>query len=180
MANRTIKYIRESLKNARGTLEATMADVTEPVAHVDPAGTAHSIAATYAHVIASEDGIVNGMLKNTALLAATAFKNKTGLSLPHPEMNAEWEKNYKAWAKALVVNLAQLREYAQAVYKMTDEYLASLTDESLEEPVDVSSIGMGQVTKAYIVDRFLVGHTDNITGEIAVLKGTQGLKGYPF
>jgi len=180
MSNRTIKYIRECLKNAHGTLEATMADVTESVAHVDPAGTAHSIAATYAHVIASEDGIVNGMLKKSAPLAASSFLNKTGLSLPHPDMNTEWEKNYKAWTKVLTVNLGQLREYAQAVYKMTDEYLASLTDENLEEPVDVSAIGMGQVTKAYILDRFIVAHTDNITGEIAVLKGTQGLKGYPF
>lgn len=178
--SKTIKYIRESLKNAHGTLEATMAEVTSEQAHLQPEGTAHSIAATYAHLVASEDGIVNGMLKNAAPLSATSFKNKTGLSAPHPEMSGDWEQNYKAWTKVLTVNLGQLREYAQAVYKMTDEYLAALTDESLQAPVDLSAIGMGQVTTAYILDRFLVGHTDNITGEIAVLKGTQGLKGYPF
>jgi hypothetical protein len=180
MTNTAIKYIRAGVKAAHGVLEGTMADVNETHAHVQPEGTAHSIAAVYAHVIISEDMIVAGMLKHTKPLMATTFAGKIGTSLPHPDMNADWEKNFKIWAKDVKVTLADLRKFAQAVYAATDEYLATLTDEDLEKPLDLSALGMGQVTTGYIWDRFIVGHTDNITGEIAVLKGLQGLKGYPF
>jgi hypothetical protein len=38
---------------------------------------------------------------------------------------------------------------------------------------------LGQVTLAWILSREVIGHTDNITGEISCLKGLQGRKGYP-
>ena len=40
------------------------------------------------------------------------------------------------WARSVKVDLAQLRQYAEAVYAQTDEYLAGLTPEDLEAEVD--------------------------------------------
>ncbi len=179
MTNKAIKYIRESLQNAHGQLEGTMADVNEVQAHWQPAGTAHPISGTYAHLILSEDIILNTMLRKGQPLLAGTFAGKTGVSKPMPAMNKEWV-NYGQWANTVKVDMKLVREYAQAVYKMTDEYLSGLTDEDLEKPVDLSALDMGQKTAAYLLDRFVVGHCDSICGEIALLKGLQGLKGYPF
>ena len=179
MSNKAVKYIRECFKNAHGQLEATMADVTNEQAMWKPAGTAHPISGTYAHLIFSEDMIVQGLMRKTQPLMMGAYAGKTGANKPMPGMGPEWAQ-YGQWANTVKIDLKQLREYAQAVYKTTDEYVASLVDEDLEKTVDLSGMGMGQKTFAYLFDRFLVGHTDSICGEIAVLKGLQGLKGYPF
>jgi hypothetical protein len=46
--------------------------------------------------------------------------------------------------------------------------------------VDLSAFGMGQQTVGYLLNRFLLGHIDNMCGEISCLKGIQGGKGYPI
>lgn len=178
MSNSAIKYVRESLQNAHGQLEATMADVTETHLHWRPNGTAHPISGTYAHLIISEDMTIAGLIQKKPSLAETSFAGKTGVDVLMPSFS-QWSK-YSEWANTVRVNLPQLREYAQAVYKTTDEYVATLTPEDLESPVDLSVFEMGQKTVAYLMDRFIIGHCDSICGEIAVLKGLQGLKGYPF
>ncbi|HEX9059757.1 MAG TPA: hypothetical protein VF941_06235 [Clostridia bacterium] len=61
-----------------------------------------------------------------------------------------------------------------------EAYVASLTDEDLEKDVDMSSFGM-ETKKVYdFIANLISGHLYPITGEISVLKGIQGLKGYPF
>ncbi|MEK7571798.1 MAG: hypothetical protein AAB553_06000 [Patescibacteria group bacterium] len=32
----------------------------------------------------------------------------------------------------------------------------------------------------YLLSEYIAGHTNSLAGEISVLKGIQGLKGYPF
>jgi hypothetical protein len=78
------------------------------------------------------------------------------------------------------VDLAALRAYAQAVYKNTETYLASLTEADLDRPVDLSVAGMGQVNVGWILNGLVIAHTSNICGEISCLKGIQGARGYPF
>ncbi len=176
----TIKYIRDQIKNAHGLLEATMSDVSSQHAQWLPAGTALPVGAVYSHMVQSEDTTVNMLLKKGQPLMTTSFLNKTGASELMPMPGEDWSKKHADWAKKVVVDLVAAKEYAQAVYLATDEYIASLTDEDLNKPVDLSMFGMGQVTLAWVIDRFISGHCDNLAGEIAALKGLQGLKGYPF
>ena len=56
----------------------------------------------------------------------------------------------------------------------------TLVPEVLDQLLDLSASDMGQVTLAWVFSRLLVGHVDNICGEIACLKGIQGTKGYPI
>ena len=78
----TIQFVREQLKQNREFLEGTLADVGEDEAHATPPGILNPISATYAHVIAGEDGFVNGLLRGGAPLFATSWAGRTGLSEP--------------------------------------------------------------------------------------------------
>ena len=181
MKNTFAEMIRQSLKDTHETLESTMNGVTDEVAHWQPAGKALPIAAAYAHVIVSEDVMLSNWVKKTKSLVEGDWGSKLGLSAPHPAMDQNWEKNFAEWSKTVKVDLEKLKEYAQAVYKQSDEFLAGLSDKDMvNKKVDLSMWQMGEWPLARFVMRFLIGHVDSLTGEISAVKGLQGLKGYPF
>jgi hypothetical protein len=175
----SIGLLQQGIQIAHQFLEGTMADVTEAQLHWIPPGIANPLGATYAHVVLSEDMIINGMLQEKPPLFASSWLGKVGVSEPMPQPGPEWE-NYGTWAKRVQVDLAALRVYAQIVYATTDAYIASLTESDLDRPVDLSVAGMGQVNVAWILNGLVIAHAHNICGEIACLKGLQGARGYPF
>jgi hypothetical protein len=173
----SVSILRQQLKDAHGILEGTMQDVTSEQAHWSPPGIANPLGASYAHLVLSEDGIINGMLKKGAPLAATAWAGKVGISEPPPQNPADpWNQ----WARRVQVDLSALRQYAQAVYAASDEYLASLKVEDLNQPLDLSAFGLGEQTVGWMLNNAVVGHVSNHCGEVSCLKGLQGVKGYPF
>src|SRR5713101_2962239 len=100
-------------------VEGTIEGVTDEQLHWMPAGTAHNIASTYAHLVLSEDMVVNGMIAGKPPLAATTWAGKIGLS-EMPPQGSEGPTDWSAWAKTVKVDLPKLREYAKAVYASTD------------------------------------------------------------
>jgi hypothetical protein len=174
-----IGLLRRQVQLAHGTLEATMADVTAELAHAVPPGIANPLGATYAHLVCSEDLLVQGMLKQGALLGASTLAGRTGLSEPMPNPGPG-QSAYADWTRRVRVDLPALRAYAQAVYAATDAYLASLHDIDLERPMDLSFVGLGQQTLGVMLSLLVLHHIGTETGEIACLKGLQGVRGYPF
>jgi hypothetical protein len=174
-----ITLLRQQIDTAHQWLEGTMADVTTEQAHWTPPGIANPLGASYAHVVASEDMIVNGLLKQAPPLFASAWGGKTGLSEPMPTPGPEWEQ-YGVWARRVHVDLAAVREYAHAVYANTDQYVGSLTPDDLDRSLDLSGLGMGQVSLGWALSNLVLGHIHDLMGEISCLKGLQGARGYPF
>ncbi len=170
-----IQLLRNQLKWAHDTQEATVADLTADVAHFTKTQSALPAGAAYAHSVWGEDMVLSSMLTHKDPLYKT---ENTGLSEPMPEMS-EWEK-HSDWAKSVKIDLEQLHEYAQKVYQQTDNYLASLTDADLDAEYDMTAMGMGKQTIAFVIENFIILHIANLTGEISAAKGFQGLKGYPF
>jgi hypothetical protein len=168
-----VSLLCEQIKRAHGFLEATMEGVTPQQAHWTPPGTANPIAATYVHAIASEDLAINMVLKAGSPLYASEWADKTGVSEVQPLTTAEWAIHVR-------IDLPTTRGYAQAVHAATETYLATLTDEELARVLDLTSFGLGQMTVGTLLNRMVLGHIDNMTGEISVLKGLQGAKGYPI
>lgn len=168
-----VSFLREQIQQAHGFLEVTMEDVTPEQAHWLPPGTANPLAATYAHAILSEDAAIQMVLQGGAPLFAGEWATKTGVSEIQPLSSAEW-------ARRVTIELPASRRYARAVHAATDAYLATLTDDDLARPVDMSNFGLGQMTVGHILNRLVLGHIDNMCGEISCLKGLQGGKGYPF
>lgn len=175
------QILRQSLNDAHETLEGTMDGVTEDVAHFVPVGKAIPIGALYAHVIISEDQLIQTWLQKKKLLQEK-WENKPGISIPMPLPGADdWENVYTQWVKDVRIDLPELKKYAQAVYAQSDAYLGSLTDtDVLDKTIDMSAMQLGQWPVARFIVRFVISHVDSICGEISALKGIQGLKGYPF
>jgi len=167
-----VEMIRKELSNAHRWIEAIMAEVTAEAAHYDPGGTAHPIGSRYAHALVSEDMLVNVQLRQAAPIHA-GFE--TGLQDPLSAFRVTEE-----WAKTARVDLVALRAYAQEVYAATDDYLAGLQPEDLDNEIDLSAFGYGTWTLGNFLMTFLFSHVHNIMGEIAAVKGMQGLKGMPF
>jgi len=178
-ATTRVALLQRIVSDARGVLEGTMADVTQAQADYAPPGIANPLGATYAHVVWSEDMIVQGMLRKSAPLFAADWAGRTGLSEPMPSPGPEWA-GYAAWTRRVKIDLNQLRAYARAVYAQTDAWLATLSESDLDAPLDLSGIGLGQHTLGTAIGLLIAHHLGTETGEIAVLKGIQGARGYPF
>lgn len=187
--NGAVELLREQLRAAWETLEGTTKDLSPETAHWIPPGTALPLGAAYAHAVLSMDGVVNGMVRGVRPLFAAGFAGKTGTSELHPGSGApgeatidpeDWGRVFADWCRRLKVDLPQLHEYAAAVFGAADDWLATLSDADLKKSIDLTSIGIGPSTLAFVLSNVVIGHVYCHTGEIAALKGTRGLKGYPF
>jgi hypothetical protein len=168
-----IAYVRQDMQWAHELLDMVMADVTPEQAHWIPPGIANPLGAMYVHAVSAEDGVINVLLRGGAPLFASEWAGKTGASEPRWQIDSEW-------GRAVKVDLPAFRKYAQAVHAATDGYLASLTAGELDRPIDLSSNGMGQRPVSWVLGALVISHLNNMAGEISVLKGLQGAKGYPF
>jgi hypothetical protein len=179
VTNTRVELLRRIVRDARQVLEGTMADVTQAQADYIPPGIANPLGATYAHVVCSEDMIVQGLFRQQAPLAAGTWTGRTGLSEAMPMPGPNWE-SYGPWTRRVKVDLPALRAYAEAVAEETDTWIASLTDAQLDQPLDLTGVGLGQPNLASAIALLLANHIGTETGEIAVLKGIQGARGYPM
>ncbi len=175
--NIATKNALEDLKKAHTYMLQTMDGVTNEVAAFMPPGTANPIAGTYAHLIFSEDFFTQIFLKKTKPLFETTWKDKTGISDLQP---TEWVEAYPKWLKSVKIDVNKANKYAKAVFGATEKYVKGLSDADFEKQVDMSAFGMGERSVGSFIGSLITGHINNIMGEVAVLKGIQGLKGYPF
>lgn len=173
-----LQLLQYQLKSARNIFYGTIADVTPDMLHKDPGGKALPLGAIYAHLVFSEDAILQGMVLKKTPLSESSFKDKTGLDKPMPPMDENWSQANEEWSHSMRLDLEPFRKYAKAVFAQTDAYVDSLTDEDLDKEVDLGA--WGKTTVATIVSDYIIAHILNLTGEISVLKGIQGAKGYPF
>lgn len=167
-----ITLLRDQLKSAYRFLEWTMADVTPEQMVWIPPGRANPLGAIYAHALIALDDTVNNLLKKDRPLFASSWAGRTGINDPLVLID-------HGRALAIQVDLPTAREYGKAVYESADAYLATLSPEMLESSVDLSAIALGTQTLAFTINRILIAHLDNMTGEASCLKGLQGAKGYP-
>ncbi len=171
-----ITLFKEQVKDARGLLEGTMADVTEELATWQPGGKAIPIGAHYAHVVTAQDMGLHGLLKGTAPLIASSWAERAGLSEPPPFGPGS---PLDEWALKAKISLQQLREYASAIYAATDEYLDTLTENQFSRRLDLSAFGFGEQPASFILINGWINNVWLHCGEISCLKGVQGQKGYP-
>jgi hypothetical protein len=111
---------------------------------------------------------------------ATTWTDRTGISEPQiaPTPDTPAFLDTHEWAQRVQVDLPVLREYARAVFAATDNYLACLSDDDLNRPVDLSAIGFGQKTVAWVLT-MNVANANQHCGEISCLKGIHETRGYP-
>jgi hypothetical protein len=78
------------------------------------------------------------------------------------------------------VDLVTARVYGQAAFESADTYLATLSEKDLARAIDLTGVGLGVRPLSWCVSALVLSHLNNMVGEISVLKGIHGAKGYPF
>src|SRR5947208_10631370 len=116
------ELLRDIVRDARRVLEGTMADVSQAQVDFIPPGIANPLGATYAHVVCSEDMVVQGLFRHGTPLVASTWAERTGLSEPMPVPGPGWA-DYGPWTRRVKIDLDSLRAYAQAVAAQTDGWL---------------------------------------------------------
>jgi hypothetical protein len=167
-----VTLLVQQAKSAHEWLEGTVGDVTPEQVHWAPENGVN-LGAQYAHIVLGEDFLINHMVKGDAPMASTSWAGKTGLSEPMPQ--GPWSD----WGKSVKIDMPALRAYGQAVFANTESYIASLTPEELDREIDLTSWGMGKVPLGVFISTIPIANTNCHCGEISLLKGLQGLKGYP-
>jgi hypothetical protein len=169
-----VSLLSQQIRSAHEIVEGTVADLTPEQAQWKPDGKAIAAGPLYLHIAGGEDRFLN-MVIGRQPLGTGEYAGKTGVSEPHPMGGG-----YDEWAKRVKIDLPQLREYVQAVFKNTEDYVAGLTPEELGREIDLSNAGLGKMSLGGFITLTCVIHPSNHTGEISCLKGLQGAKGYPF
>jgi hypothetical protein len=109
--------------------------------------TRSSVVALYLHAATVEDVTIQSLLRRVA-----------------PVYETDWAG--KGPAQYSTAELAPVRAYAQQVFATTDAYLAGLTHEEANEMVDLSRLGQGRPTVAWVVSKFVVLQLARIYGEL--------------
>ena len=169
-----ISLLKQQIDMSHDVVTGTIADLTPEQSQNLPGGKAHPIGATYAHLTMSEDFIINMIIRGQAPLLMGEWAGKTGVNEPPPPPGGPVFE----WANRVQVDVPRTREYAQAVYKNTQDYVASLSVDDLDREVDVPGFGKNSV--GFWISLAAVVHPANHIGEISAMKGIQGAKGYPF
>ena len=172
MSRTAVELLRRQYKESAKWLGGTLDGVTEEVqSYVPPGGRVSPIAGQIGHIVTGLDFfILNGVGGKPPLLTSE-FADKEVLSEP-PPTSGDWVE----WGARLVINGAAMHSYVNAVFEAIDNMLAEMDDSDLEREVDFGE--MGTYTVEWALNTMLL-NTFSHTGEIAVIKGLQGLKGYP-
>jgi hypothetical protein len=166
-----VRFARQQVAEAYGLSDAAIAGVTDEQFNWSPPGSIHPVKSALLHAIAGEDVFLQSILQGKLPLSATGGWPETiGLALP-PGGGQGWEL-----ANATVLALAPVLAYGAAVRAATTDYLAHLSDEELDRPVDIFG---SESTVAAALAR-LATHIAGHAGEVAAVKGMQGLLGLPF
>ncbi len=169
--------VKSQLGFWHGIMEGVIGECGKDVVNKQvPGATVTSIGSIYAHAVFAEDGIVNGMLQGKPLLfQSDGWQQKTGVSWPSEPGNAPSIND--SWAKSLNMDFPKFQEYAKAVFANTDAYISGLPDSDLDRKVQTP---IGEQNVGWVISTLLGTHFPQHAGEIAALKGVQGLKGLPF
>jgi hypothetical protein len=162
------QYIRMQIAAAWRTSDEAISGLTDELVNWAPPGVANPISATLAHIIGGEDRFVQTVLQGKPRIWDTqSWGEKIGVDvLPSP--GAGWD-DYRG-KKA---SIDAFKAYQQVVRAATSAYLESLSAEELERRVSFAD------REASVADMlvFLVIHITEHSGEVAALKGVQGIKG---
>lgn len=163
--------IRISMNASHQWYQGTIADVTPEQANHLPPGVVHPIGELMLHILNSEDWGINELLGGGQMIwQRDGWEAKLGVpAMIRQERDA---------ARAVKLDPAALKPYADAVYAATEQNLAALSPEDLDQERDMGPMGKQPV--ALLLSLIVIGNTFTHTGEISALKGIQGAKGYQF
>lgn len=168
-----VTVIRVQFAFMHDVVRQMLVSLTPEHLHHQPPGRTMSIAANWAHMVYGED-VMLALASGDTPLAHGAWRERTGIS----ELDAPGT-DMAAWATRVSVDLELGRAYAQAVADEALDYLSTLRPRDLTRPVDPAVFDLPEQPLGTFLHH-IIADTHWHTGEIAAIKGVQGLQGYPF
>ncbi|MCS6800459.1 MAG: DinB family protein [Chloroflexota bacterium] len=165
-----VPVVRELLQTTSRMLIDATSDLTVDQVNWLPPGTANTIGHTYAHIVNIQDRYLN-----TFILGQPTIWEREGwgerLGLP------ETMRMSREAAAQMRLDPSSFRAYAERVFAETMTYLERVDAAELAREVQGYR---GPITVAEVIGRMMPFHAISHLGEVAVLRGLQGLKGLPF
>ena len=171
-----IELIRYETRRTWQWLAMTVSDITEEQANWQPPGVANSIAATWAHTVFAADEDFNQIYGGGRMFLRSSWADRSELSELPP---AEGEWDWFQWGGRMRMDVGAFRRYAAAVWESIEGSLDGVTYDDLRRDFDMTLWGLG-MWKGFDIFSLHMHHARIHGGEIACLKGIQGLKGLPF
>jgi hypothetical protein len=168
-----IDLLKFAVGNAFGILGQVTADLTQEQADWVPPGIANPIGATWWHVVSGTDVIVHKWCAGQAPILESAGWQDKVLLASGPEAEGETREHMLS----IQVDLPALHAYTEAVAEAVQAWLSTQSPEDLEGKIETS---YGEYNLGGLLEIFVMWHINAHCGEIAALKGCQGVKGYPF
>lgn len=163
-------YARAQLVDAHRMVRAALRDATDAELAWQPPGRANSAGETYLHMLTAEDGFIHRTLQGaTRVWDADGWAERLGV--PELPRLGDWSAIH-----GRAFTLDALAPYQQAVHAASLAYAESLTPADFDRPVEFAG---RSVPLADVLARVAV-HTCLHAGEIATLRGLQGVTALPF
>jgi len=152
-------------------MDEILRDVTEEQFHWIPPGNANPIACILIHILSAEDDIIQSIFRREpAIWEQQMCDRKIWIKVP-PMPGQGWDEVRKT-----NLPMAPILEYGGIVRAATLAYLDTLNAKELRRKVVF--FGLDNTICDSLVT--LISHNSLHVGEIAVLKGVQGIKGLPY
>ncbi len=164
-------FILQQVAAAHRLSDTAISGVTQEQFNWVPEGPLNPIKSAYLHAVASEDSFIQKIIMGKASLWDSGnWSAQIGLEMP-PGPRGGWEE-----ARAATLAVSPVLAYAEAVCEATNTYLATLTEDELDRSISL----WGRESTVAVTLALLVTHLAGHAGEIAAVKGMQGVKGLPF
>lgn len=161
-----VTYARSQIESVFNLLNMCVDGMDEAQYNWQPPGTSNAAAKSHVHALTAIDFFVMRGAKGGEMMWP-AFAATHGLPLKSPEI----------WAYEPAIPFAPLKEFGQRIEKAALEYVSTLADEDLDVVIDTQFFGKQSL--AFLL-QLITMHTAGHAGDIAAVKGIQGIKGLPF
>lgn len=164
------EYLIRQFRWLRRQSDSVLLDTTDEHFNWTPPGTVSSISAIFVHMLAVEDAYIQeAILGQPRLWDAQGWEDRIGSRAPWRGEN--WDD-----IRGKQLTLEDAAQFQMVVRAATDAYLESLTPEELDRRVNF----LDKERRVADVLAMLVVHNLGHAGEIAALKGIQGVAGLSF
>ena len=113
------EMIRDSIQFSVGLLASMAKGMSSDQLHWNPPGTAHSVAATYAHAALSSDYQIHSLFEGGTPRFETDWAGRTGVNNPSALQTLEW-------AQSIQVDMPQFQKYAEAIFSEVADYCGGI------------------------------------------------------
>ena len=163
---KAIDYVKLQTEQAFGLLKMAADGMDDAQYNLDGPGTCNAAAKSHVHALTSYDFFLISKAKGADMLWP-AFAPQHGLPPNSTEI----------WGHGGAIAGAAINEFAEQIQKATLDYIATLNDADLDRQVDTQFFGKQAL--AYVL-QLAAMHCAGHAGDVAAVKGMQGLKGLPF